>query len=279
MRTRDLLRHVPGLGRLLDSHRRLADENARLRRHLHQLSLGALTEPGLSDNGLSLPAASLRFLVAGTDDLGWFLRGGARAVESLRGACARQGRALADCRRVLDFGCGCGRVLRHLAGLTAAELHGCDPNTAAVGWCQQHLPFARCFATPALPPAGLPGGYDLIYALSIFTHLPEAAQQAWLAELAAALAPGGLLVLSLHGDRCAGCLRRHERAAYAAGRLVERRADVSGANECATFHPPAYVRRAFTATLDLADHAPEGAWGNPPQDLYVFRAPLAGRPA
>src|SRR3954451_10278501 len=45
-----------------------------------------------------------------------------------------------DGRRILDFGCGVGRVLRQLVPIAqGAELHGCDIDPACVAWVREHL--------------------------------------------------------------------------------------------------------------------------------------------
>lgn len=48
------------------------------------------------------------------------------------------------------------------------------------------------------PPIGLPSAaYDLIIGISVFTHLDESAQDAWLAELQRLLAPEGTVVVTV----------------------------------------------------------------------------------
>src|SRR6202012_1198757 len=110
---------------------------------------------------------------------------------------------LGDCRRVLDFGCGCGRTLRWMRDLApTAALPGAGVDGGAIDWCARHFDFGSFAATQAQPP--LPyadDSFDLIYVLSVFTHLPLAAQLAWLAELRRVLAPGGTLLLTFLGYR------------------------------------------------------------------------------
>src|SRR5207249_951626 len=101
-------------------------------------------------------------------------------------------------------------------------------------WCAENLPFG-CFAVNALesPLDYDMESFDAAYALSVFTHLPLRLQSHWMNELRRVLKPGGLLVLSLHGDALYGRLSRAERADYRAGRLVVRVGDLAGTNHCA----------------------------------------------
>ena len=106
-------------------------------------------------------------------------------------------------KRVLDFGCGAGRVLRHfLSEAEQAELWGCDIDAASIDWLQVHLvPPLRVFVNSEWPPIPHPdGSFDLIWAASVFTHLASS-WSAWLLELHRALAPSGLLLVSFIGER------------------------------------------------------------------------------
>src|SRR5271163_1031709 len=85
-------------------------------------------------------------------------------------------------KRVLDFGCGAGRVVRHaLTEYPAAELWGCDLDSRSVDWMRTHLsPPLHVFQTSEMPPTEQPDGhFHLIFAFSVFTHLPDS-WSAWL---------------------------------------------------------------------------------------------------
>ena len=105
--------------------------------------------------------------------------------------------------RVLDFGCGAGKVLRHFAAETDRfELFGCDIDAASIEWLAEHhgsyASFARVEQAPGLPwPADQ--RFDLIYAVSVFTHLADA-WAGWLLELHRVLAPGGILAATVLGE-------------------------------------------------------------------------------
>src|SRR5579872_4792632 len=77
-------------------------------------------------DGLPIPPADLIFLVAGSADISWFLTAGSRAAESISDAIRAQGRPIEGLGSILDFGCGCGRVLRNWHSLTGVRVCGTD---------------------------------------------------------------------------------------------------------------------------------------------------------
>lgn len=223
---------------------------------------------------LPLPPAKLRVRVAGTADASWFLESARLAEETLRGALGRAGTRLEDMASILDFGCGCGRVLRRLADLPG-ELHGSDFYGPAVEWCRENLPFAAFTQNGLEPPLPFERGeLELVYAFSVLTHLPVDLQHDWVAELSRVLRPGGYLLVSTHGERYLERLSADERARFQSGEVVVRFEQVAGTNLCTAFHPPEYVRANLARGLELVEEVPEGARGNPHQDLFLFRKPL-----
>ena len=182
----------------------------------------------------------------------------------------RHERPLETLGSLLDFGCGCGRVTRWWHDLDA-EVYGSDADARAVDWCRANLRFGHFAANGLAPPLRYDdASFDLVYAFSVLTHLTEDLQRPWLEELDRVLLPGGLLVLSTHGERYLERLSPGERARFEAGELVVRWGGVAGTNLCTTFHPRAYLERLADG-FELLEHVPEGATGNPHQDLSVLR--------
>lgn len=226
--------------------------------------------PGAGD-GLPLPPPKLRVLVAGTPDAGWFLESGRLAVESIASVLARNGRRVEELASILDFGCGCGRVIRRWRSLDAA-LAGSDVNARLIEWCRQNLPFARFEVNGLAPPLAFnDSAFELVYGLSVLTHLPEDLQAAWMGELARVLRPDGLLVLTTHGERYLERLTPAERHRFRGGECIVRFEEVAGTNLCTAFHPPVYVRERLADGFEVLTFVPEGARGNPHQDLFLLR--------
>jgi SAM-dependent methyltransferase len=228
--------------------------------------------------GLPVPPARLRVQVAGTPGLAWFLESGRQQAEIIRTAAARHGAPLEQLGSLLDFGCGCGRVLRHWAGLDGPTIYGSDFNERLVEWCTTNLSFVAASVNGLQPPLAYESDrFDLLYAVSVFTHLPRDLERAWIDELSRVVKPGGLLLLTTHGDSYADRLEPDERAQYDSGEPVVRWPRVAGSNLCTTFHPESYVRERLAPGLELLELAPEGGTvGSRRQDLVVFRKPARG---
>jgi SAM-dependent methyltransferase len=97
--------------------------------------------------------------------------------------------------RVLEWGCGSGRLLRHLRGLYgpgAVSLHGSDYNRSSVQWCREAYPDIGFSTNDLAPPLQVgDSSVDVAYAVSVLTHLPDDLCRAWIAELTPRSPPGG----------------------------------------------------------------------------------------
>jgi SAM-dependent methyltransferase len=221
-------------------------------------------------DGPPLPARRLMVRVAGTADSDWFLRSGRAAYDAIAANVP-----LAEIDTVLDFGCGCGRVLRYWEGHPGTAT-GSDRDAGAVEWCRSHLPFARADRNGLAPPLAYDDdSFDLVYALSVFTHLTDELQTAWRDELRRVLRPGGRLLFTTHGRSYLPRLETEEREQFERGELVVRWGELPGSNLCSAYHPETYLRETFARGFDVVRIEPEGARGNPTQDLIVLRRPLS----
>lgn len=223
--------------------------------------------PNRGPDDLPLPPAHLRLLVDGSSgDAARFLDLGTDFAAAIRTAVAEAGGEIESMEAILDFGCGCGRVARNWAGLGAPAIHGCDYNPDLVGWCADNLPFVEALRNELEPPTPYEAeSFDLVYALSVLTHLTEPLQEAWIAEFRRLLKPGGLLIVSVLGDGCRHRLTRSERARYDRGELVVERDRLAGSNLCTAYHPAQYVTDHLLSGFEAV-----GAF-NIGQEAYVAR--------
>jgi SAM-dependent methyltransferase len=159
-----------------------------------------------------------------------------------------------------------------------ATFQGCDIDGEAVSWCLASYPHEVkrgrfAFACNGdLPPAPFKSdSFDLVYGISVFTHLPEDLQLKWLAELRRVAKPDGLVVLSTSGD---GLIRGHlgaedRRVLDGHGFYYHPYGATEGLPEYyqATWHTRAYIERVWSRYFHVAAHLSAGVADH--QDLVI----------
>lgn len=161
---------------------------------------GRARHPWLAELLPGLPDAALQERFTGESGEG-ALRAGFEAFRIFRDAYERHAKPLAECRGVLDFGCGWGRILRFfLRDVPAERLVGADHSEAALEAARATNRWCRFELVEPHPPTHLAAGsFELVYLFSVFSHLPEAMHLELLAEFERLLAPGGILIATTRG--------------------------------------------------------------------------------
>jgi SAM-dependent methyltransferase len=153
----------------------------------------------LAEDGLPVPPQELWQRWGLTLDA--YLASGERDARAMLDAVIEAGTAEQELERILDFGCAEGRTLRSLQDGPDRELWGVDVNAERIAWAQQHLaPPLRLATTTTAPHLPFADAYfDLVYAISVFTHIGDLAD-AWFLELLRVLRPGGCAYLTIHDE-------------------------------------------------------------------------------
>ncbi len=151
-----------------------------------------------------IPPMKLRVRISGNRWIDEFMQVGHKCVNNLdKAVISFSGKRLADYEKILDFGCGCGRVMQYLFWndlFKDVKLYGCDVDASAVNWMQNNYSKDSFVVNSFEPPMPFEDNFfDLVYAYSVFTHLDEDMQFVWLKDIKRVLKPGGIALLTIHG--------------------------------------------------------------------------------
>jgi SAM-dependent methyltransferase len=227
--------------------------------------------------GVIPPPRHLQIRVAGTY-YPEFIEHGVKLLGFLEKALDEIDRPLPSFQRILDFGCGCSRVLQaaRLKAGPAPEFHGTDLDGEAIAWCQVHHSRLATFAVndPYPPLKYAAATFDLVYSVSVFTHLPEDMLHAWLAELRRVSQPGAILLLTTFGERCFKMVPERERQdALRKGFHYFHQADTAGLPKFyqTAVQTPDYIRSRWSEYFAIVKIHEGGVddW----QDIVVCRRP------
>jgi SAM-dependent methyltransferase len=220
----------------------------------------------------------MRHRVHGSPSADGFLNTGKQNMEDIHTALTQVGRDLDAFQEVLDFGCGCGRTLRWFVERGQSwQLYGTDVDAQAVSWCRHNLASVSFGVNPPMPPLDYPDDmFDLVLAISVFTHLNEDYQFRWLEELSRILRPNGILLLTVHGyDTWKGFPRQEVVTIEKEGfyfRITNVRKGIFPEWYQSSYHSKKYVLREYSKYFDILKYIENGLDpGGDYQDVVICR--------
>jgi SAM-dependent methyltransferase len=210
-----------------------------------------------------------------------YLQGAVQFVDILERSCREAGRDPASLADVLEVGCGYGRIVRELRKrMPAARLHVSDVIDEAAKFTAAEFGVQKM---PTLERAGrdFDGRFDLVYLLSVYTHLRRDMVADNLRRVAAVLKPGGVAVMTVHGQGSAETAERYDQywldkagllqALARDGYYYERYPYYYAEYGLAWFARPAFDRLVVETTPELSAVAYHPIDLDGHQDVFVFR--------
>lgn len=225
------------------------------------------------------------FMLNGTDpdSLAFYISGGRADAELMITSAQLVGHDPAAAKAWLDFGCGYGRVVRFLTEqVSPSAVWVTDVLPGAAEFCARELGVT---AVSAPFDGGHRNEFEVIYAISVFSHLPLRAGADLLQQMRGALVPGGAVVFTTHGPSVSGS------PGHYGSEFADRAADITATLErdgaCylpyrhskdgsygVTWHTEPYLRSAVEdatgGALKVVSVTPRGLGGH--QDVYVLKA-------
>jgi cyclopropane fatty-acyl-phospholipid synthase-like methyltransferase len=151
------------------------------------------------------------------------------------------------------------------------EFHATDYNLNSINWCKENLKgihFNHNSLKADLPYAD--DFFDVIYGISILTHLSEKLHYDWVKELKRILKPDGIMILTTQGDNYKVKLTENELRQYLSGNLIIRARVKEGHRTYSAFHPKSFMHQLFKGTTILAhiESTPDKS-KRLPQDIWI----------
>ena len=170
-------------------------------RHISGDLLERIDDCETDEDGVRIPPAWLIQAFTGGPDSIDHIESGKRSAAFYVDLYNEHCGSFANAQRVLDFGCGCGRVLSRMPRTTGTEYFGVDLRDDALQWLERTMPDGTFSAGTAMPPVEYDAEYfDLIYSISVLTHLTQEQERAWLDEWHRLLKVGGHLIVTFRGE-------------------------------------------------------------------------------
>jgi ubiquinone/menaquinone biosynthesis C-methylase UbiE len=225
-------------------------------------------------DGLPLPPDYLIYLVTISREVAWYLHSGVMCYQSMLYALKKQGIYVEDFEAILDFGCGCGRVTRYWKSIHGPHIYGTDYNPELIRWCKRKLGSVAQFQInqPNPPLDYSCNQFDLVYAISVFTHMSKQSQIAWIKELTRIVKPGKFLFITLHGQSRFFELEPEEQRLFKSGQMVVKQIGDPNSNNFGAYHPYEYVINYLAAGFEVIDFIPQGT-RDANQDIYLLKKP------
>jgi ubiquinone/menaquinone biosynthesis C-methylase UbiE len=181
--------------------------------------------------------------------------------------------------QVLDWGCGVGRVTRHLRAMPEiSSVTGADINPGMIAWNRSHLPDIRFELLPPEPPTNFyANSFHLIIGISVLTHIPCEKEPLWLEDIHRLLKPGGIFIFTTHGMAFFRILSLPERTYLESRGSVTQSFEKDGHRMMTSFHHPVIFKKRLQQSFEILDFKdgtsdPEAAGG---QDLWIIRKPAS----
>jgi 2-polyprenyl-3-methyl-5-hydroxy-6-metoxy-1,4-benzoquinol methylase len=178
---------------------------------------------------------------------------------------------------ILDWGCGTGRVIQHIPNIVPeAVCHGCDSNNNRINWARKQIHQVQFSISEGVTLPYASQQFNLIFGISVLTHIAAEEQIEYVRELHRLLQPGGILILSTHGSRYTQQLSDRELEAYLRGAYT-RSYHEKGHRLVCTYNHAFHFQQALSALFMIQEYYDGKSHPNKlgGQDLWILQKAVA----
>jgi len=183
--------------------------------------------------------------------------------------------------KILDWGCGISMIAMHIDGFTdeATSVYACDINAQMIDFNKKTYTNVSYSTIPYSPPTTFEGScFDLVYALSVFTHIETPLQLLWIREIHRILKDKGVFLFTTHGKFYNSRLLNREKKLLDENGAYTKSYRQRGHRMMTTYNSEDVLRsllQPYFEILEFYDGASNQA-KNGGQDLWIVRKISAG---
>jgi SAM-dependent methyltransferase len=226
----------------------------------------------LENQDFALPPQALAYDAYSAPDWHFYKKSGVETASFLADI-AKKYLAEVTPLTVLEWGCGPGRVIRHIPSSFSAndKIYGSDYNQETIDWCNKSILKVNFVLNGLRPPLKFQNDmFDFIYSISVFTHLSEEVSQQWIAELYRVARPGAILVITTNGDSRQAYMLPDELKTYLEKGIVIRDKVEEGKKMFFACHSPNFLREKLFNNFEILEHL-SASFPFTGQDYWVLR--------
>jgi len=176
---------------------------------------------------------------------------------------------------ILEWGCGPARIIRHFPDLLNqnCKYFGTDYNSKTINWCKNNIKNINFGINTIDPPLNYTNNFfDIIFGISVFTHLSESKYYSWFDELLRITKPGGIILITTHGYETIMHLNSDEKEKFKKGNLITKSNTFEGHRTFASYAPEIFMKKLLTEKSKILYHKPGQIrnWGIE-KDLWIVK--------
>ena len=136
--------------------------------------------------------------------ISYYFSDGARSADKLNGLVTELGFERGQPIKLLEFASGYGCVTRHLKKQARWDLTSCDIHSEAIDFLDRQIGVKTLQSVHIPEQFATIEKYDVVFALSFFSHMPKSSFGRWLRALYGSLRAPGYLIFTTHGVKSCG---------------------------------------------------------------------------
>ncbi len=129
-----------------------------------------------------------------------YLSDGWRTLSELMVVMDKLDQPLTRVSSFLEFASGFGRFTRHLVKVLPGKVACSDVMPGSMEFAREQFEVEAFYSSFEPEEIAFPRRYEVVFVLSLLTHLPIEVWGRWLKALAGAVAPGGVLIFTVHNE-------------------------------------------------------------------------------